>query len=48
MKKRDIVNTKDDLKVTKGDFIMEHEGELFSSVYKAEDMLGEGKHIHTY
>ena len=42
MKKKEVVNNKNDLKVTKGDFVSEREGEYFNNVYKAEDILGEG------
>lgn len=44
MKERATINNKNDVKISKSDFVFEHHGKGFSDIYKADKhILGEGK-----
>lgn len=44
MNRKKTVTTRDDLLITKSDFVFEHHGKSFYDVYKTDcELLGEGK-----
>ena len=46
MKKQKTVSTRDELTISKSDFVLEHQGKSFYDFYKVDpEVLGEGKTI---